>query len=118
MAKTSNQIDFIEFPAGSASDVQHVKRFYATTFGWKFKDWGDDYVDTTSSGLGSGFNADAAHRPQKPLAVIYAMDLQATLQAVIQSGGTISKGIFEFPGGKRFHFVDPAGNELAVWSDR
>ncbi len=87
-------------------------------FGWAFKDWGDDYADTTSSGAGSGFNADPEHRRTKPLVVIYAPDLDAAHDKVVAAGGKVTKEVFSFPGGKRFHFTDPCGNELAVWSDR
>jgi len=111
-------IDFLELPADSVEAVASVKRFYSTVFGWSFKDWGDDYVDTSDSGLASGFNADPEHRPGKPLAVIYATDLAAARSSVIAAGGRVTREIFEFPGGKRFHFMDPAGNELAIWSDR
>jgi predicted enzyme related to lactoylglutathione lyase len=117
MAKNPNQIDFIEFPAGNPSAVAKAKAFYSATFGWSFQDLGDDYADTASSGLGCGFNADAEHRPEKPLVVIYASDLPAALAKVIASGAKITKDIFSFPGGRRFQFQDPCGNELAVWSD-
>ena len=118
MSKKPNQIDFIEFPARTVSAVGKAKAFYSKTFGWEFQDWGDDYADTSSSGIGSGFNADPGHRPGKPLVVIYTRDLPATLSKVIASGGKITKDIFSFPGGRRFHFQDPCGNELAVWSDQ
>ncbi|MGN6521122.1 MAG: VOC family protein [Dokdonella sp.] len=71
---------------------------------------------TPSSGVGSGINADATHRPPHPLAVIHARDLEGTRSRVIAAGGEITREIFAFPGGRRFHFRDPAGNELAVWS--
>ena len=118
MSKKANQIDFIEFPADSVAAVAKAKTFYSEAFGWSFKDWGDDYADTSSSGVGSGFNADVAHRPTKPLAVIYALDLDAARSKVLAAGGKITKETFSFPGGKRFHFTDPCGNELAAWSDR
>jgi Predicted enzyme related to lactoylglutathione lyase len=82
------------------------------------KDWGEDYADTTSSGLGCGFNVDPSHRSSQPLAVIYVADLEAANNKVKKSGGQITKATFAFPGGRRFHFQDPAGNELAVWSDK
>ncbi|MFT3691545.1 MAG: hypothetical protein QM831_00280 [Kofleriaceae bacterium] len=118
MTKQPNQIDFIEFPATSPDTVASAKAFYGQAFGWSFKDWGDDYIDTQSSGVSSGFNADASHRPTKPLAVIYVHDLVAIRANVLAAGGTITKETFAFPGGKRFHFTDPCGNELAAWSDR
>ena len=118
MDKKTNTIDFLEFPAASVEAVAKVKTFYSSVFGWSFKDWGAEYIDTSSSGLASGFNADPEHRPGKPLAVIYASDLAAACDAVVTAGGTLTKETCEFPGGQRFHFTDPAGNELALWSDR
>jgi len=116
MSARIGQIDFIEFPGADAATLQRVKAFYGKAFDWEFQDWGGNYVDTASSGLGAGFNADAAQAPRQPLAVIFAVDLEKALAAVQAAGGTISKAIFPFPGGRRFHFHDPAGNELAVWS--
>ncbi len=118
MDRKPNSIDFVEFPAGSAAEVASAKNFYGQAFGWSFKDWGDDYADTTSSGLGSGFNADPEHRPAKPLVVIYAHDLKLARAKIVAAGGKVMRDIFSFPGGQRFHFEDPIGNELAVWSDR
>lgn len=116
--KHPNHIDYIELPADSAAGIAKVKAFYGATFGWSYKDWGDDYVDTASSGVSSGFNADASHRPAKPLVVIYTDDLEAARGRVVGAGGTITRDIFAFPGGRRFHFTDPCGNELAAWSER
>ncbi len=115
--KRSNCIDFIEFPA-RPEDLQESKRFYREVFGWSYKDWGDDYSDTQGSGLASGLNADASHRPSHALAVIYTAELEVTLEKVRAQNCKITKEIFSFPGGRRFHFLDPSGNELAVWSDR
>jgi predicted enzyme related to lactoylglutathione lyase len=113
-----NSINFIEFPAQDVEALNAAKKFYEQVFEWSFKDWGDDYADTTSSGLDCGFNADPSHRPHQPLAVIYVTDLEAACKKVKKSGGKITKAIFSFPGGRRFHFQDPAGNELAIWSDK
>lgn len=118
MQKRQGHIDFIEFPARSVASVAKAKSFYSEVFGWKFEDWGDDYADTKSSGVGCGFNADLEHRPNKPLAVIYVKDLEAARQGVIHAGGKLTREVFSFPGGKRFHFQDPSGNELSVWSDQ
>ena len=96
MVKKTNTIDFIEFPAESVAAVAKAKSFYSKAFDWSFKDWGDNYTDTSSSGLGSGFNADPDHRPSAPLAVIYTPDLQAARERVI-SAGKITKDIFAFP---------------------
>ncbi|MEW5733734.1 MAG: VOC family protein [Thermodesulfobacteriota bacterium] len=113
-----NRIDFIELPAQGVEELQKAKAFYTGVFGWDYKDWGGDYADTRASGLGSGINADPAHRPGHPLAVVYVSDLEASRRKVLASGGAVTREIFCFPGGRRFHFTDPAGNELAVWSDR
>lgn len=113
-----NHIDFIEFPAPDASTLGRAKAFYQTVFGWSYKDWGEDYCDTADSGVGNGINADPSHRPQHPLAVVYVADLEAARARVLSAKGDITRDIFSFPGGRRFHFTDPAGNELAVWSDK
>jgi len=118
MKRINNTIDFVEFPARDRESVKSSKDFYSNGFGWSFKGWGDDYIDTTSSGLGCGFNGDSDHKPNFPLIVIYTTDLDTALEKVTSAGGKITKEIFSFPGGKRFHFVDPIGNELAVWSDQ
>lgn len=120
MTKTDrdNRFDYIEFPAKSLDDYAKAKAFYTSAFGWNYQDWGDNYSDTKNSGLGSGLNADPDHRPSHPLAVIYSSDLESARNKVVSAGGTITRDIFSFPGGRRFHFTDPAGNELAVWSDR
>ena len=113
-----NHIDYVEFPAPSAEAFASVKRFYRDVFGWSFQDWGDDYSDTRDSGTNSGFSAAAAHRPAGPLVVLFATDLEAARERIIKAGGKISKEIVSFPGGRRFHYIDPAGNELGVWSDK
>jgi predicted enzyme related to lactoylglutathione lyase len=114
----ANQFDFIEFPAKDIDQLRKVRRFFSSVFDWSYKDWGDDYADTASSGINSGINADPEHRPSYPLAVIYTTDLESVREKVIAAGGIITKDIFSFPGGRRFHFKDPADNELAVWSDQ
>lgn len=117
MNKPNNQITYVEFPAPSAAGITVAKDFYGAVFGWSFQNWGESYIDTPSSGLGSGFNADPEHKPAKPLVVIYSADLERTRSQVLAGGGKVTKEIFSFPGGRRFHFTDPVGNELAVWSD-
>lgn len=111
-----NHIDLIEFPANSIEELQNTKQFFGQIFGWEFKDWGDDYADTKDSGVSAGLIADAKSRASMPLAVIYVEDLEATYKKVVDTAGVITKEIFPFPGGRRFHFKDPAGNELAAWS--
>jgi predicted enzyme related to lactoylglutathione lyase len=118
MSKQNHGIDYIELPAANTEELRRTKKFYSTTFGWEYKDWGDEYSDTQNSGIGSGINAGSDHRPRAPMPTIYAEDLAATRSAVLSNAGKVTREIFEFPGGRRFHFIDPAGNELAVWSDK
>jgi hypothetical protein len=118
MKKVNQTIDFVEFPIQDTQEIAEVKRFYGTAFGWRFQDWGTDYFDTTSSGMGCGFNADTKHRPGMPLVVLYTEDLAEAKAKVLSAGGKLKRDIFSFPGGRRFHFTDPCGNELAIWSDK
>jgi len=112
-----NHIDYVEFPAQSAQSFASVKRFYKDVFGWSFQDWGDDYSDTKDSGTTTGISAAPAHRLAGPLVVLFTVDLEAARERVINAGGEIAKEIVSFPGGRRFEYVDPAGNRLGVWSD-
>ena len=116
--KQNAHFDFIEFPAKSLDDLLKTKSFYSSVFGWIYKDWGDDYSDTKDSGVGSGLNADPSHKSAHPIAVIYVEAIEESKKAVVAAGGRITRDIFSFPGGRRFHFTDPTGNELAVWSDK
>lgn len=110
-----DQIDYIELPAENIADLIKTKAFFETVFGWEYQQWGDDYADTKSSGVGSGINAESPSKA--PLPVIHVADIDAAYSKVKAAGGVITKEIFSFPGGKRFHFHDPAGNELAAWSE-
>ena len=114
MAKPENQIDYIELPA---TQIEATKQFYSAVFGWKFEDYGPDYTSFSDGRVAGGFSTDMPGG-HGVLVVIYSGDLAATQQKVAQAGGTIVKEIFSFPGGRRFHFTDPNGNELAVWSDQ
>ena len=112
-----HKINYIEF---SSTDIAKAKSFYAAVFGWAFQDWGPDYVSfsSESGGIDGGFaKRDAGPETSSPLVVLYSSDLKATEQAVVKAGGKIVVPAFEFPGGKRFHFSDGAGNVLAVWSE-
>lgn len=111
-----NQIDLIEFPAKDADEAKRVTDFFSRVFGWQYKDWGGVYSDTSDSGLQSGVIA-TDDRPLMPFAVIYTDNLDATRSAIVEAGGKITRDTYAFPGGRRFHFTDPAGNELAVWSE-
>jgi predicted enzyme related to lactoylglutathione lyase len=113
-----NTIDYVELGAKTAVDYERTKAFYGAAFGWAYTDYGPDYCDTQSSGIGSGINGGDDHRSLQPLPVVYVENLEAAHAKVIDAGGIVTRAIFSFPGGRRFHFADPAGNELAVWSDR
>ncbi len=113
-AANDNRVDYVEFPV---SDLPAAKRFYAAAFGWPFTDYGDDYAAFDDGRLQGGITS-AAEKTTAPLVVLYATDLEASLARVTAAGGAVLKPIFSFPGGRRFHFADPAGNELAVWSDQ
>jgi uncharacterized protein len=116
METTSNdkRIDYLEF---ATKGMSATKDFYRGVFGWKFTDYGPDYSSFEDGRLAGGFTTEA-DVARGPLVVVYAIDLEATETKVKAAGGTIVKPIFSFPGGRRFHFTDPSGNELAVWSDR
>lgn len=116
MSSTENdsRIDYIEFAVKSVPDA---KRFYGNAFGWRFEDYGPDYASFSDGRLTGGFQTAATVQPGGPLVIIYATDLEGMEQKVRQAGGKIVKPIFSFPGGRRFHFTDPSGHELAVWSD-
>jgi uncharacterized protein len=109
------RIDYIEF---SATDIGKTKVFYQQVFGWKFTDYGPDYTSFEEGRLAGGFAKTDKAPPGGPLVVIYAEDLAGMEASVREAGGAISKPTFSFPGGRRFHFTDPSGNELAVWSDK
>ena len=113
-----NTIDYVELGAKNAADLAKTKAFFENAFGWTYQDYGPDYCDTKGSGIGSGINGDADHRTLAPLPVIYVEDLDAAQAKVTEAGGIVTRTIFSFPGGRRFHFADPSGNELGVWSDK
>jgi predicted enzyme related to lactoylglutathione lyase len=108
-----NRIDYIEM---NVADIERSKRFYGQAFGWTFKDYGPAYCEFADGRLTGGFTTNGAPAPGGPLVILYANDLSAAQARVEAAGGRIAKPIFSFPGGQRFHFVDPDGYELAVWS--
>lgn len=114
----SNQkIDYIEFPARNFDSVQS---FYEKAFGWSFTDYGPEYRAFTDGKIDGGFyrsELQSSTENGAALIILYAIDLEKMKEAVLSSGGIIVKDIFAFPGGRRFQFTDPNGNELAVWSD-
>src|SRR5262249_37328380 len=107
--KPENQIDYLEMPS---SDLTQTKQFFTSAFGWKFEDYGPAYTSFNDGRLSGGFSAGGGILP-----VIYASDLAAAQERIKAAGGRIVKETFSFPGGQRFHFTDPSGNEMAVWSD-
>lgn len=108
------RIDYVEFPAG---DIGKTKAFYESVFGWSFQDYGEDYTSFADGRLAGGLRRSEDPAAEAPLVVIYAVDLEAAEAAVRAHGGEVTVEAFSFPGGRRFHFRDPSGNELAVWSD-
>jgi predicted enzyme related to lactoylglutathione lyase len=113
MTTRHHKLDYIEIPA---TDIAASKTFYGEAFGWTFQDWGDDYVDIQDAGISGGLRK-VAHPPPRggTLAILYSDDLEASEKAITGAGGRIIDR-HEFPGGRRFHFVDPSGVELAVWT--
>ena len=112
-ARHERCIDYIEF---NVSDIGRAKDFYGKAFGWRFTDYGPDYCEFTDGHMKGGFDATLPATPGGPLVVLYGEDLAKTQASVEAAGGKIVKAIFAFPGGRRFHFTDPDGYELAVWT--
>ncbi|HSG43511.1 MAG TPA: VOC family protein [Anaerolineales bacterium] len=114
---THNQINYIEMPA---TDISATKKFFGDVFGWEFVDYGPDYISFKNDSVDGGFfisDLKASTTTGSVLVVLYSTELENTQSKVEASGGTIIKPIFSFPGGRRFHFTDPNGNEFAVWSE-
>ena len=113
-----HKIDYVEFPC---SDFQSTKEFFIQVFGWEFTDYGPAYTAFSGAGLEGGFYASelvSRAGGGAALVVLFSDDLESTQRQVERAGGSIVKQIFSFPGGRRFHFLEPSGNELAVWSDK
>jgi predicted enzyme related to lactoylglutathione lyase len=110
------RIDYVELPSATAHEL--TRAFYAKAFDWDFTDYWPAYAATTNGVADVGLQGDPSDSLSAPLPVIRVDDLEAAFDAVAKAGGTIAKPIFSFPGGRRFHFIDPGGSELAVWSDR
>ncbi|MDO5605852.1 MAG: VOC family protein [Paracoccus sp. (in: a-proteobacteria)] len=105
------KIDYIEL---TSPDMPATKDFFAAAFGWGFNDYGPEYQELTGAGLSGGI-ASGAVAP--PLVILKTDDLEAALARVTAAGGEITKAIFDFPGGQRFHFREPGGTEMAVWTE-
>lgn len=112
-----HEINYIEF---EVSDMGRAQRFYEAAFGWKFNDYGPGYAGIQKQGGGEvgGLRLTAEVATGGPLVILYSSDLNRSLVAVRAAGGEVTQEPFEFPGGRRFHFKDPSGNDLAVWSDK
>ncbi len=111
----NEKINYLEYPA---KDLTSTKAFFTRVFDWKFEDYGEDYTAFTSQGMDGGFyraNKSSKADQGAGLTVFLSQDLEATLNRVTAAGGIISTPTFEFPGGRRFHFLEPSGNEFAVW---
>jgi len=111
------KINYVEFPA---KDIDATKKFFESAFNWSFTDYGPEYSAFENQGLDGGFFKSekvASTDAGSALIVFYSNELENTRHKVEKAGGTIIKPIFSFPGGRRFHFADPSGNEFAVWSD-
>ncbi len=118
MKQQDQKIDYIEFPG---SDFDAIQSFYERAFGWQFVDYGPEYRSFSDGKLDGGFRQSdlkSTTANGSALVILYAEDLESTRDTVASSGGTIVADIFSFPGGRRFQFADPHGNELAVWSDK
>ena len=114
-AEQDRRVDYIEF---LTTDIAETRRFYSEVFGWEFTDYGPTYTSFSDGRMAGGFSAASEVRAGGPLVVLYSTGLAAIQALVTENGGNIVREVFEFPGGHRFHFTDPSGNELAVWSDQ
>jgi len=114
----NEKINYVEYPA---NNLDATKDFFSNAFGWTFVDYGPDYTAFSGQGLDGGFFKAEQHsstRNGAALLIFYSEALETTEKKVIDAGGNISQEIFSFPGGRRFHFTEPSGNEFAVWSDQ
>jgi predicted enzyme related to lactoylglutathione lyase len=114
-AEHDRRVDYIEFPT---TKMEETKRFYSEVFGWQIIDYGPDYASFADGRLNGGFRLESEVSAGGPLVVLYSTNLEEIEARVREGGGTIVRETFEFPGGRRFHFTDPSGNELAIWSDQ
>ena len=115
MSINDNHINYVEF---KAKNLEKIKEFYTKCFEWTFTDYGSTYIAFSESGLDGGFEKTESEIVNGALVTLYHKNLDFVKNKIIEFGGRISKDVFSFPGGHRFHFIDPSGNELAVWSDK
>jgi len=112
------KINYLEIPS---KDMGKTKEFFTQVFDWKFTDYGPEYMAFSNADIDGGFyqsNQTVSTDRGSVLVVFYSNDLESTQEKIISAGGSIVKSVFPFPGGRRFHFTDPNGNEYAVWSDK
>lgn len=114
MTSTHHHFNYIEL---AATDIEAMKTFYGSVFGWTFQDWAPTYASIHGAGVEGGMEM-GERKPSRDgtLVILHSNDLEASEAAVKAAGAEISVPIFSFPGGRRFHFIDPSGNELAVWT--
>lgn len=113
--RRENCIDYVEIPV---TDLSKARDFFGALFGWSFQDWGDDYMSFNDGRFDGGFRRSEEVAPASGILMIFfSTDLERDFKRVQELGATISQEIFEFPGGQRFHFVDPTGTEYAIWSE-
>lgn len=112
---TTTKINYIELPV---KDITVSKAFYSEAFGWTYVDYGPTYSSFEGAGVDGGLDGESDRKPGKDgaLVVLHTKDLEAAQKSVESAGGIVTVPIFSFPGGRRFHFTDPSGNELAVWT--
>ncbi len=112
--RAEKQIDYVEIPV---TDPARARDFFVALYGWSYEEWGDDYISFSDGRLDGGFRrAEEAAPRSGVLLVFYSENLERDRERVVELGATISEDIFDFPGGRRFHFVDPVGTEFAIWS--
>jgi len=113
--RAENRVDYVEIPV---TDLDRVRDFFSSLFGWSFQQWGDDYMSFSDGRISGGFRRSTEPAPSTGvLLVFFSENLERDVERVQELGGTISQSIFSFPGGRRFHFVDPVGTEYAIWGE-
>lgn len=112
--REENRIDYVEIPV---TDLKKTREFFSALFGWSFQEWGDEYMSFSDGRLDGGFRRSEQAAPSSGvLVVFFSENLERDVERVQELGASISEPIFLFPGGRRFHFVDPVGTEYAIWS--